>query len=745
MSSSLTPSYPANGILKLYNMFPYRLYESGESGIDDMIRYIPEVASMNYNAIWINPLQLPGTLKHPHPDGKSEVSGSLYAMADEHAFNPLIFPGCQTQKECEGKLRQWTATARFHGLFPLFDLVLNHVGIDGSQSPLQKKLADAGLLLDEVNERWPDIQGIDYYRKGSKSRGLNTEPQDLDYEKIDRAFTLLWEPLIRRYICDYGFMGVRVDALTHIPAPVQQRAYRLVKELVRDIYGTDAILIGELMVANPEVYLQSLSICGLTHSLNPCAFYWGHNMEGGYANTPDQSAFCRQNEQLAEVVLSRSTRKLSDLKEIVISGQTLDHTKKQQKNTIYIYKYHSTDYLALNTASTDICFGTAVMMRVIDIKGLTARVDEYNKSNDKYRKRALKKEIAQLIYQSELVQRLYEDSTPQADQGGLVGVVGNHDVGTLKAKMMLDIAYSRARSNAGSDEDEKNRLDGIFKEFKNIIKGITCTNHLMELLQQAFHLTEQEKIQLFLDLNMRMREKIFIESMMCMGGWYSLGGDEFGVCHKPEVFAEFAMQAHKVGSSLAERRDSPCQQHDFRSFISGINTVLGYLPQPSYDDKAIMNYAVLDNEAFGEKPADLLFMVLRYNSKTQQYHLVGHCRQMIGEDLLSQKIKERFVSQWPSLNGCCRIYMLGEHGELRSGIWANDRVTGLQGMSENRNSCSGKPEKPTTSESVSIWSLFRHKPVEKASDLQVMDPATNPKDAQELLKYLQNNHIKGFL
>ncbi len=74
MSSNLAPTYPANGSLRMYNMFPYRRYTSDNIGIQDMMDYLPDVAAMGYNAVWLNPFQLSGTMSHEHPD-KSMVTG----------------------------------------------------------------------------------------------------------------------------------------------------------------------------------------------------------------------------------------------------------------------------------------------------------------------------------------------------------------------------------------------------------------------------------------------------------------------------------------------------------------------------------------------------------------------------------------------------------------------------------------------------------------------------------------------
>ncbi|WP_131796125.1 hypothetical protein, partial [Legionella lansingensis] len=233
---------------------------------------------------------------------------------------------------------------------------------------------------------------------------------------------------------------------------------------------------------------------------------------------------------------------------------------------------------------------------------------------------------------------------------------GNHDVGTLKAKVMLDIAYGRAMTNAGADERKIEDIQNTYKEFKNIIKGIVNTNDLMRRLQAAFGLTEKEKQHLFLEVNMRMREKLFIQAMMCRG-WYSLGGDEVGVCHKPEVFAQFGENPGRIGSSLLERAHSKCSQHDLRGFIRGVNEIMDVLPKPAYNDRATMHYLVLENEEFGVKAAEFLFVVVRYSAKENKYCLLGHTAEHLGDALLADKLRAMLASE-PCLNeASCDVLM----------------------------------------------------------------------------------------
>ncbi len=359
----------------------------------------------------------------------------------------------------------------------------------------------------------------------------------------------------------------------------------------------------------------------------------------------------------------------------MISENELNRSVKLLKNTIYIYNHEGSYHFALNFGEMDICFDKAIIKPVSELEDsqLTGLLQNYREAvtqKDKAQ-RKYKQAIAEILKKSEKLSEIYNASISDTNHGGLIGVVGNHDVGTLKAKVMLDIAYSRALSRAGNSDNETiSQITDTYKGFKQaIIKGIRNTDELIEHLQHLFNLTEIEKKQLFIDLNMRIREKIFIQSMMCTGGWYSLGGDELGVCHKPEVFQEFATGIH-VGSSLTERMESREHIHDFRAFIRAINHILEELPSASAQDETTMHYSVLSDELFGEKPANILFMVLRYNAKSGQYYLIGHCSEQINDHDLQQKISEIFGPIQT-----CMVHIISSEGLIYSYDYTEGNLT----------------------------------------------------------------------
>ena len=666
---SFQPQYFNNGILCLYNMFPFRAYTDDSIGIDSMIAYVSNVADMGYNAVWVNPLQKTGTVlqPHPHDSERGEVSGSLYAMADDVEFNPLLFPGCDTKEQCEDKLCKWTAAVRLQGMFPLFDLVLNHVGVNADgPTPLQLKLD--GLLLSEINKQWPDIQEIDYYRADPKKRDINTTPEDLDPDKIDQVFIKLWEPLIRRYILDYGFMGVRVSALPHVPAIVQQRAYQLVQQLVQEKFNTEALIVGELMASKPEPYLKALSTCGLTHCLNPFSFNWGPNLEGGYANNSRSSSFLRLNRQLPEIVLSPPQSELSDYIQLIISNEEFNPHERLDPRTIYIFKSSGMTHIALNYEKNDLQLGKALITPLNNLSEAT-ELERLLYRHYIHENHVLRLFILRLLQHSVSLQSLMYRATQQMDIGGLIGVVGNHDLGSLKAKVMLDSAYTSALHHAGTNEAKISQIKQTFKACMHQIKSAKNTDHLITLLQTHFCLDESDISQLKLDIDLRMREKLFIQAMACLGGWYSLAGDELGVCHKPDVFEQYAHDPSRMGPSLTARAKSLANKPDLRCFIKGINAILHAMPQPTYNDRATIYFTELTSQECGEKAPDLLFLVVRYNAKMNKYFLLCHSNEFLSECELHTKIANMLGREASVKVNNSLIVILNCHGELATSTW----------------------------------------------------------------------------
>ncbi len=655
MSANIAPRYPANGNLMLYNIFPYRAYQSLNIGIEDMIRHVRDVGTLGFNAVWINPLQAPGNKFQLHPDN-SQVNGSLYAMADELAFNPLIFPNCSNVGECEEQLRKWTMTVRSEGMYPLFDLVLNHIGQNEDDlTPLQQRMSD--LLLQEKNPRWPDIQGLDYYKSGSTKRGITTEPAHLDEEKIDKIFSRLWEPMIRRYIIDYGFMGVRVDAITHIPVPVQQRIFRLIQQLVEEKYNTNAIILGELMVGQPEPLIPALKSCGFTHCLHPSSYFWSPELEGGYSPAAT-SPFLKQTQALSPIVAS-GKRSLKEYSQLLIHKGFFDKRVKQPARSMHLFRDQGEWVVALNDEAVDVCFNSAFVLPVhclpesADIINLLASLEHIEPMSH----RKVKAELYSILQRSDVLQNSYDLHQSQKCRGSLVAVSGNHDVGTLLAKVMLDLAYKYAVKKCIC-ENELEHVNIQYRQFKNTIKGVSSPYELLNQLSAAFLLDEDDCIQIRLQLQTRACEKLFTQAFLC-SGQVLLAGDEFGVCHKPEVFSQFGETRAKSGVSLLEISRFPnSSPYDLRTFIRCLNKLLGSLPVQSYEDKNTPYTAQIN---VGELQVTLS-AVVRTSMQTNTNYLLVYCSEDIPFHVLQRHLLEIMSTYNDNINW--KVDVLNQDGSV---------------------------------------------------------------------------------
>ncbi|KTC65969.1 alpha-amylase (plasmid) [Legionella adelaidensis] len=637
MSPPFPPTYPHNGNLRLYNMFPMLSYVPGPPGIDGMIAYVEQVAGMGYNAIWVNPLQLPGTRIQPHPGHSYPVTRSLYAMADDTEYHPVLFQRYPTKEACEGKIREFTQVARSKGIFPLFDLVLNHIGLnEEGLTPLQKRLAERNLLSNEVNIRWPDIQDIDYYLPGSKRRGLDATREDIDERKVDEVFSLLWEPFITHYIVDLGFMGARIDAITRIPLPILRRALALIHKLVEKTYGTQPIIVAELMGRNSSAYIEALSMCGLTHCFNSYSYFWSPDIEGGYAPLPDSPYLCQQ--QLTSSIVLSSPKKIEHFKVQILSAP-YDVSRHNQVSTIYIYEKDARLYFVVN--------GTRAQLRFDDLKAYTFEEDnpstgalkalcrEYACCARPERPAVLEK-ITTLLYDNNSINVALNSLSKQLNAGGAIAITGNHDVGTLRAKVILDIAFSIAAKKGTASIEVYNLLKG------SKIKALRSEEEWIGILREDFNLSSKDIEELYHQLPVRMREKLFIEILTSSGGWYSLAGDEFGICRKPDVFIPLVESEIPSGPSLFEIEALP-ETDKLKGFIRGINDILSELPKVEYSE--IENTKIFFYE--GDSINSQLFFVLRFSNALNKYFLFGYSANEFALQKMIPRAKEILGASHP--------------------------------------------------------------------------------------------------
>ncbi len=224
-----------NGILLCYNMFPRQFKD-----LQEMRTYLSKVKEMGFNAVWLNPIQVPGGPDPAHPSSKepmrkrdknngvrvgNEVSSSLYAMHEPDKIDPRYLG---TESNQAVAIRAFTDEARRLGLVPMFDLVLNHVAAD---SPICKARPD--WFEKEPHPDFKDARAFDYTTPGN----------------IEMIFEEFWKPYLERYIEIYGFDGVRVDAVGYLPRELRQRVYNYIKQTGAQ-YEINPVILDEALFAD---------------------------------------------------------------------------------------------------------------------------------------------------------------------------------------------------------------------------------------------------------------------------------------------------------------------------------------------------------------------------------------------------------------------------------------------------------------------------------------------------------------
>ena len=225
-----------------------------------MTHYLPVVHELGFNAVWVNPLQRTGDIsnfiKRDKNNGISqdnEVSHSLYAMSDPLQIDYQFSVASEDNTPDEAfelnrtALQLFTRTARELGLVPMFDLVLNHMALD---TPLVREKPH---WFKGVEANFNDVRGFNYEDEAIRKEILRD----------------LWKPYIRRYMLDYGFDGVRVDAVGYVHPKVRQALHSYIQLLAIKHRKPKPVIFDEALFSTRPLideiqYLKSSGI-GPTH------------------------------------------------------------------------------------------------------------------------------------------------------------------------------------------------------------------------------------------------------------------------------------------------------------------------------------------------------------------------------------------------------------------------------------------------------------------------------------------------
>lgn len=178
---------------RVYNLFP-RLV----GGMEGWISHFARIKAMGFDWVYVNPFHFPG------------YSGSLYAVKDYDAFNPLFVDDNRPLSHAE-QFREMLDACHAAGLRFMMDLVVSHTAFDAvlaaehpeffAKDPETGELKHPGAFEGEAWVEWGDLVQLDML--GSPER-----------EKLWAFFT----EMVGAYAAQ-GVDGFRCDAAYHVPAP----------------------------------------------------------------------------------------------------------------------------------------------------------------------------------------------------------------------------------------------------------------------------------------------------------------------------------------------------------------------------------------------------------------------------------------------------------------------------------------------------------------------------------------------
>ncbi|MBK8175542.1 MAG: alpha-amylase [Rhodospirillales bacterium] len=180
---------------RIYNLFPLLA-----GNARDWESHLDRIGDMGFNWIFINPIHYPG------------FSGSLYAVKDYFALNPLFDDG--SKDEADVIISRFLDAARERGIAVMMDLVINHTAKDSLLAETHPDWfaheADGSLASpfavdpDDTSKRtvWADLAEIDYSERPAR-----------------KEVVAYFAKLVRHSI-KLGFRGFRCDAAYKVPKDI---------------------------------------------------------------------------------------------------------------------------------------------------------------------------------------------------------------------------------------------------------------------------------------------------------------------------------------------------------------------------------------------------------------------------------------------------------------------------------------------------------------------------------------------
>lgn len=254
----------SNKPLLIYNLFP-RVFKS----IFDWPKHVPFVASMKFNAIYLNPFNETGG------------SRSLYAIKNHYRLNQEFLAGADPNDF--SPLKEFIDECRENGLSVIMDLVINHTANESEllrQYPNWFKWDNGNpvhpFAIDPADSSvvtvWGDLAEINYEYNADYS-GL------LEY----------WDKLVAFYQ-DLGVKGFRCDAAYKVPCT-------LWTPLIASAHKRDpqTVFLAETLGCKLD-QVQALGSCGFNYLFNSSKWWnfekpWCIEQHGQFKNIAPSISF----------------------------------------------------------------------------------------------------------------------------------------------------------------------------------------------------------------------------------------------------------------------------------------------------------------------------------------------------------------------------------------------------------------------------------------------------------------------
>ena len=480
--------------LSIYNAFPRDF-----ANVQQLIQYLPTIAGMGCDVVWINPIQeCTGPNEFYKRQSKLtgeeiQVKDSLYAMTSTDRFLPgwLRDPA---------ELTQLTATANGLGMDIMFDLVLNHVG------------AHAETTRRPESRHWfhPQPEPGQTFDDARKFKYNNPN--------VRREAIAFWQNFISRYVVDYGFSGIRLDAVRYVHPEVQKAVIEHANECVRQLGQR------KLRDINAEIAALQRSNPGL----------------------PNPELLLRQRE-LAQKWVEKGALVFGEL---LFEGDPRQETQKLLRVGL------GEQY---DVVTNSIYYGNTTTTSYPSRSGVYPTRDGSHQ------------------WQYEGIEKLKEWAGQEMQQKrqltkiGTVGFTGNHDERPLALECVARMAAYR-RANEGGRES----FLGLVKvEGSSSYRMRTLQREIEAILSEA----NDPQSATGQRLTRMMKQHIATVAFASDGGYYMLSGDEYGAPWPKNVFGagQDGRPLYPDGGGLGQHWGG---RRDLTKFFQEINQTLKALPIP---------------------------------------------------------------------------------------------------------------------------------------------------------------------